>query len=116
MKKYEYLTGEDLRHRPSALKKTKFEYSQLALSFSEEFEKDKTNSGAKSESDFNYDSNHKFYEFCKMYGEFKDMSLRSKYNKINDFNKRKPKNATQKGANYEKSRRALRKVLRCLQK
>ena len=29
LEKYEYLTGEDLGHRPSALGKTKFEYSPL---------------------------------------------------------------------------------------
>ena len=29
LEKYEYLTGEDLGHRPSALEKTKFEYSPL---------------------------------------------------------------------------------------
>ena len=27
LEKYEYLTGEDLGHRPSVLEKTKFEYS-----------------------------------------------------------------------------------------
>ena len=27
--KYEYLTGEDLGHRPNTLEKTKFEYSSL---------------------------------------------------------------------------------------
>ena len=29
--KYEYLTGEDLGHRPSVLGKTKFEYSPLGM-------------------------------------------------------------------------------------
>ena len=60
LNKYEYLTGGDLGHKPSALEKTKFEYSPLGLSFSKAFEKDKAKSGAKSESDFNHDSNHKF--------------------------------------------------------
>ena len=87
-KKHEYLTGEDLQHRPGALEKTKFEYSQLGMSFSEAFEKDKAKSGAKSESDFNYDTIHKFYKFFKGYGEFEEMSLGSKYKKINEFNKR----------------------------
>ena len=32
--KYEYLTGEDLGFRPSALEKTKFEYSPLGISIS----------------------------------------------------------------------------------
>ena len=76
--KYEYLTVEDLGHRPSALEKTKFEYSPLGMSLSKSFKKDKVKHIAKSESDFNYDSSHKFYEFYKMYGEFKEMSLDSK--------------------------------------
>ena len=82
--KYEYLTGEDLGYIPSVLEKTKFEYSPLGISF----EKDKAKSGAKSESDFNYDTIHKFYKFFKGYGEFEEMSLGSKYKKINEFNKR----------------------------
>ena len=32
LEKYEYLTGEDLGHRPSVLEKTKFEYSPLGMS------------------------------------------------------------------------------------
>ena len=31
LEKYKYLTGEDLRHRPSLLEKTKFEYSTLVV-------------------------------------------------------------------------------------
>ena len=31
LEKYKYLTGEDLGHRPSVLKKTKFEYSPLGM-------------------------------------------------------------------------------------
>ena len=88
LEKYEYLTGEDLGHRPSVLEKTKFEYSPLVVSFSKAFEKDKAKSGAKSKIDFNYESIHKFYEFYKRYDEFEEMSLGSKYKKINDFNKR----------------------------
>ena len=37
--KYEYLTGKDLGHRPSALEKTKFEYSPLGMSFSKALKK-----------------------------------------------------------------------------
>ena len=37
--KYEYLTGEDLGYRPSALVKTKFEYSPLDMSFSKALKK-----------------------------------------------------------------------------
>ena len=39
LEKYEYLTGEDLGHRPSALEKTKFEYSPLGMSFSKALKK-----------------------------------------------------------------------------
>ena len=56
-----------------------------------------------------------------MYDEFEEMSLDSKYNKMKEVNKflisfkavRKQKNrsATQRGANDEKCRRALEKVL-----
>ena len=41
LEKYEYLTGKDLGHRPSALEKTKFEYLPLGMSISKAFEKDK---------------------------------------------------------------------------
>ena len=77
LEKYEYLTGEDLGHRPSAFQKTKFEYSPLGMSFSKAFEKDKANSGAKSESNFNYDRKNKFYKFFKGYDELKEMSRRA---------------------------------------
>ena len=40
LEKYEYLTGEDLGHRPSVLEKTKFECSPLGMSFSKAFKKD----------------------------------------------------------------------------
>ena len=75
---------------------------------------------------FNYDSNHTFYRFYKVHDEFEEMSLDSKYNRMKEVNKflisfkavRKQKNrsATQRGANDEKCRRALQKVLQCLQK
>ena len=37
LEKYEHLIGEDLRHRPSVLQKTKFEYSPLGMSLSKSF-------------------------------------------------------------------------------
>ena len=70
LEKYEYLTGEDIGHRPSVLEKTKFEYSPLGMSYSKAFENDKAKSSAKSESEFNYDSNYRFYKFYKQYDEF----------------------------------------------
>ena len=81
--KYEYLTGEGLGYIPSVLEKTKFEYSPLGISF----EKDKAKSGAKSESDFNYDNKYRFYGFYKRFDEIEEMLLDSQYNKIKEFNK-----------------------------
>ena len=88
LEKYEYLTGEELGHRPSVLKKTTFEYSPLAMSLSKSFKKDNFKNITESESDFNYDANYKFYGFYKQYDEFEEMSLDFKYNRINEFNKR----------------------------
>ena len=82
LEKYEYLTGEDLGHRPSVLEKTKFEYSPLGMSLSKSFKKDNVKNIANRESDFNYDSKHSFYRFYKEYNEFEEMSLDSKYNKM----------------------------------
>ena len=87
MEKYEDLTGEDLGHRPSVLEKTKFEYSPLGMSLSKSFKKDNIKNIAKSENDFNYDSNYGFYKFYKSYDEFKELSLCSKYNKIREISK-----------------------------
>ena len=84
--KYECLTGEDLGHRPSVLKKTKFEYSPLGLSLSKSFKKVVVKNISTTESDFNYDGKYKFYKFYKRYNEFGGMSLDSKYNWIKEFN------------------------------
>ena len=98
LEKYEYLTGEDLGHRPSALEKTKFEYSPLDMSLIKSFKKDNVKNIAKSKSDFNYDGKYKLYRFYKQYDEFEEMSLDSKHNKIkvfkrllNNFKNLKPK-------------------------
>ena len=40
LEKYEYLTGEDVGHRPSVLEKTKFQYSSLGVSLSKLIKKD----------------------------------------------------------------------------
>ena len=82
LEKYEYLTGEDLGHRPSVLEKTKFEYSPLGMSLSKSFKKDNVKNIANRESGFNYDSKYSFYRFYKEHNEFEEMSLDSKYNKM----------------------------------
>ena len=60
LEKYEYLTGEDLGHKPSVLEKTKFEYSPLSMLLSKSFEKGNVKNIANRESDFSYDSKHSF--------------------------------------------------------
>ena len=62
--KYEYLTDEDLKVKPGPfeIEKAKFEASSLGMAFDVP-KKDGTANTAKNESDFNYDSNHKFYIF-----------------------------------------------------
>ena len=121
LEKYECLTGEDLGQKPSVFEKAKSEYSPLGMSLTTVLKKDKVKTVTKSESDFNYDSNHTFYRFYKGYDEFEKILLDSKYNRMKESNKflisfkavrtNKNRNVIQKGANYEKSRRALQKVL-----
>ena len=87
LEKYEYLTGEDLGHKPSVFEKANFKYSPLGMSLCKVFRKDEVKSVAISKIDFNYDSNHTFYRFCKVYDEFEEMPLDSKYNRMKEFNK-----------------------------
>ena len=39
LRKYEYLTGEDLGYKPSVIEQAKFEYSPLGMSLSKAFKK-----------------------------------------------------------------------------
>ena len=48
LKKYEYLTGEDLGHKPSVFENAKFEYSPLGMLLSKAFKKAEVKSVAKS--------------------------------------------------------------------
>ena len=45
LKKYEYLAGENLGYKPSALKKTKFEYSPLGKVFNKGLDEEDKNEG-----------------------------------------------------------------------
>ena len=45
LKKYEYLTGEDLGYKPSVFEQAKFDYSQLGNIFSKELDKDDQKEG-----------------------------------------------------------------------
>ena len=115
LRKYVYLTGEDLGYRPSVLEQTKFDYSPLIKIFlkglddkadqKEELLKrlktiednndnqlelfskaNKTSRLAKNESDYNYDNNK--FSFCRFHRDFqnlKNRSLKSKYDDISKF-------------------------------
>ena len=115
MDKYKYLTGEDLDLKPSTIEQTKFEYSPLGKIFNKGLSQDdkkeglfkrlkntedkneeqlkllsntnKTSSYIKNESDYNYDNNFAFYKFCRDFQNFKDRSLKSKYNDISKFHR-----------------------------
>ena len=57
------MTGEDLGYKPNALEKAKVECSPSGMSLSKAFKKDEVESVAKSQIDFNYDSNMLFPNF-----------------------------------------------------
>ena len=64
LEKYEYLTGEDLGHRPSVLEKTKFEYSPLGKVLIDNVKKktytNKVNIKKKQDKNLIYNSQHSF--------------------------------------------------------
>ena len=85
------------------------------MSLNRAFKKDGVKSVAKNKREFNYDGKHTSYRFYKGYDEFQEMLSDAKYNRMKEFNKLlvdvkaikiKKKETTQKGANYEKCRRA----------
>ena len=57
------------------------------MSLNKAFKKNEVKSATKNKSDFNYDGNHAFFRFYKVYDEFKEMPLDSKYNRMKEFNK-----------------------------
>ena len=91
LRKYEYLTGEDLGYKPSVFEQDKFDYCPLCNSFTKGLDKNDQKEGlfkeleniknkneeqlnafsaankvskvAKNQSDFNYRSNYVFYNF-----------------------------------------------------
>ena len=67
LEKYEYFTGEDLWYRPSALAKTKFEYSPSGAVLNNNTKKktntNKVNSKEKQEKYLVYNSHHSFTKF-----------------------------------------------------
>ena len=90
LEKYEYLTGEDLGHRPSVLEKTKFEYSPFGAVLVNKVKKktntNKVNIKKKQDKNLIYNSQHSFAKF-KHINEFKELSLDSMYKKLNDLKK-----------------------------
>ena len=91
LEKYEYLTGEDLGHRPSVLEKTKFEYSPLGAVLSDNVKKktntNKVNIKKKRDKHLIYNPQYSFTKL-KDINEFKELSLDSMYKKLNDFFKK----------------------------
>ena len=91
LEKYEYLTCQDLGHRPSVPEKTKFEYSPLGAVLFDNVKKktntNKVNIKKKQDKHLIYNSQHGFTKF-KDIDEFKELSLDSMYKKLNDFKKR----------------------------
>ena len=90
LEKYEYLTGEDLEHRPSVLEKTKFQYFPLGAVLDNNVKMktntNKVNIRKKQDKHLIYNSQHSFIKF-KDIDEFKKLSLDSMYKKLNDFKK-----------------------------
>ena len=108
LRKYEYLTGEYLRYKPSVVEQAKFEYSPLGKIFNKRLDKDEDNKEellkklkniedkneeqlqlfskahkssrlARNESDYNYDNNKfAFHEFYRYLENFRKRSLGSK--------------------------------------
>ena len=109
---YEYLTGKDLSLKPSTIEQARFEQSPLGKILNKGFDQkeglfkrlkniedtndaqlkllsntNKISSYIKDESDYNYDINFGFYKFYRDFQNYKDRSLKSKYNDISNFYK-----------------------------
>ena len=105
LEKYEYLTGEDLGHRPSVLEKTKFEYSPLGAVLADNVKKktntNKVNIKKKQDKNLIYNLQLNFTKF-KDIDEFKELSLDSMYKKLNDLKKKKKLKAVYPQTNENK--------------
>ena len=94
--KYEYLTGEDLGHKPSVFGKVKFQCSPLGITLINNTEtkanKNKVYSKNKQDKYLIYNLQYSFPKF-KYIDEFKELLLNSTYKRLNDcrirFNKLK---------------------------
>ena len=136
--KYEYLTGEDLGLKPSTTEYARFEYSPLGKIFNKGLSEDdkkeglfkrlkniedkneeqlkllsntnKISSYTKNESDHNCDNNFAFYKFSRNFENFKDRSLKSKYNDIKKFYKTLKEFKNHK-TNTDKTQKGKNKVI-----
>ena len=91
MDKYEYLTGEDLGLKPSAVERAEFEYSPLGRVLTNNT-KSKTNTNKmdnqnKQNKNLIYNSQRSIVRF-KDIGEFKELLLDSMHKKLKDFHKK----------------------------
>ena len=92
LEKYEYLTGEDLGHKPNVFHKAQFEYSLLGIVLTNNT-KSKTNKNIaynkNKQAQYSvYNSQQSFVKF-KDIDEFNELSLDSMYKKLNDSKKKK---------------------------
>ena len=92
LEKYEYLTGEDLGHKPNVFDKAEFEYSLLGMVLTNNT-KSKTNKNMaynkNKQAQYSvYNSQQSFVKF-KDIDEFNELSLDSMYRKLNDSKKKK---------------------------
>ena len=113
LRKYKYLTGEDLGYKPSVFKKAEFDYSPLGNIFNKGLDKDDQKEGlfkrvenikgkneellkafstasrvskaAKNESDFNYNSKYAFYRDLEKHKRM--VSTDSKHGELKEFYK-----------------------------
>ena len=115
LRKYEYLTGENLGYKPSVFEQAKFDYSPLGKIFTKGLDKDDQEEGllkrlkniedkneeqldifskankisrlAKNECDCKQNNKFAFYKFYRDFGKFKKSSLGPIYNGISKFYK-----------------------------
>ena len=89
--KYEYLTGEDLGHKPSVFGKVKFQCSPLGITLinntKTKANKNKVYSKNKQDKYLIYNLQYSFPKF-KYIDEFKELLLNSTYKRLNDCRKR----------------------------
>ena len=91
MDNYEYLTGEDLRYKPSVVEKSKFEYfpsgEVLSNKTKSKTDKNKVVNTNKHDKNLFYNPQHSFVKF-KDVSDFKELPLDSMHKKLNDFHKK----------------------------